>query len=60
MVELDVMKRWILAEYNKHLTMRLWFAENVINIIPNLGIQEKKISLFFNSGDHFLFTPIHS
>lgn len=42
MAELDVMKRWILAEYNKHVTMSLWFVENGINAIPKPGDLEKK------------------
>lgn len=42
MVALAVMKRWILAECNKCLTMSLWFAENGINVIPELGDSEKK------------------
>ena len=42
MVELDVMKRWILAECNKGLTMRLWFAENGIHVIPEPGDSKEK------------------
>ena len=42
MVELDAIKRWILAEYNKYLKMRLWFTESGINVIPKSGFRKEK------------------
>lgn len=42
MVELDAIKRWILAEYNKYFKMRLWFTESGINVIPKSGDSGRK------------------
>lgn len=60
MMESNLIKDGFLAECNKHLKMKLRFAESGITVMSKSGDSGKKNKVFINSGDQFLLPRTHS